>query len=177
MLVAVASERGARRRHRSCIRSLDGRDGEQRDQRESGNEFPHDTSPYDEALSWCLQRRRDELPMCVADTPEMGLCTDADKLYFGIDSITKCDEAIILWFRFIRPRGWRAAVSRMPDGRLGSMLSLQAEMLLANLSVAVVSECGARRRHKGRVRTLDGRDGEQRDQRDRGNEFLHDTSP
>jgi len=59
------------------------------------------------------------------------------------------------------------------------MFSWQAETLAwsRTCSVAVVPECGARRRHKGRVRTLESRDGEQRDQRDSGDEFLHDTSP
>ncbi len=67
---------------------------------------------------------------CVADITEMGLCNDANKLYFGIDWITKFGDALILWFSFIRAPGLRAAVSRMPDGRVGSMLSLQEERSL-----------------------------------------------
>ena len=51
MLVAVASERGARWGYRGCIRTLgERRDRDQRDQRESSDEFLHDTSPYYEAL-------------------------------------------------------------------------------------------------------------------------------
>jgi hypothetical protein len=46
LLVAVAPERRARRRHRGCACSLrERRDGDQRDQRDSGDEFFHDTSP------------------------------------------------------------------------------------------------------------------------------------
>jgi len=41
LLVAVASECGARRRHGGCVCDLgERRDGDQRDQRESGDEFP-----------------------------------------------------------------------------------------------------------------------------------------
>src|SRR5262249_7232110 len=59
--------------------------------------------------------------MCSIDTPKMGLWNGADKLYFGIGSITQFGDAAILWFRFIRCHGWRAAVSRMPDRRLDSL--------------------------------------------------------
>src|SRR5262249_60519552 len=55
--------------------------------------------------------------MCSIGTPKMGLWNGADKLYFGISSITQFGDAAILWFRFIRAGCWSAAVSRMPDGR------------------------------------------------------------
>src|SRR5215471_7617901 len=51
-LVAVAPECGAGRGHVGCVCSLgERRDGDQRDQRESSDEFPHDTSPCYGTLS------------------------------------------------------------------------------------------------------------------------------
>src|SRR5262249_46406750 len=51
-LVAVAPECRAGRGHVGCVCSLgERRDGDQRDQRESGDEFPHDTSPWYGTLS------------------------------------------------------------------------------------------------------------------------------
>src|SRR5256885_8851218 len=54
--VAVAAERGARRRHGGCASSLgERRDRHQRDQGERGDEFPHDTSPSCGTLPSVLQ--------------------------------------------------------------------------------------------------------------------------
>src|SRR5215475_5995318 len=58
-----------------------------------------------------------------------------------------------------------------------SRAASRSARLLANWSVAVISECGAPRGHEGRIGALESRDGEQGDQRDHGEEFLHDTSP
>src|SRR5262249_59416734 len=55
--VAVAPERRARRGHGGCVCSRGERwDRDQRDQREGGDEFPHDTSPC-LTLS-CFRQRR-----------------------------------------------------------------------------------------------------------------------
>jgi len=73
LLVAVASERGTRRGHGGRVCSQrERRDRDQRDQRESGDEFPHDTSPCCETLSCFLQQQRGESP-CLAVIREIGL--------------------------------------------------------------------------------------------------------
>ena len=62
LLVAVASECGARRRHRRCVCSLgERRDRNQRDQRESRDEFLHDTSPSEHCPVSCNSTDRDAL--------------------------------------------------------------------------------------------------------------------
>src|SRR6266550_2501578 len=71
--VAVAAERGARRGHRGCACSPgERRDRDQRDQRERGDEFPHDTSPHYGTLSSVLQQRHGPLP-CLAVTVKIRL--------------------------------------------------------------------------------------------------------
>src|SRR5262245_61235014 len=82
--VAVASERRARRRHGGCVCSLrERRDRDQRDQHESGDEFPHDTSPR-LTLSCCLQRRHGRAP-CLAVTAEIGFLGRSDKYISGLN--------------------------------------------------------------------------------------------
>jgi|SRR5215831_4231623 len=82
--VAVASERRARRGHGGCVCSLrERRDRNQRDQRESGDEFPHDTSPR-LTLSCCLQRRHGGAP-CLAVTAEIGSLGRSDKYISGLN--------------------------------------------------------------------------------------------
>src|SRR5262249_48285086 len=84
-------------------------------------------------------------------------------------------EISLIHWRPLSIEGSRLACARRPPGRV-EPASTNVRWL-ASLSVAVVAECGARRRNQGRVGTLECRDGKQRDQRDRGEEFLHDTSP
>ena len=68
--VAVAPERRARRGHGGCVCSRgERRDRDQRDQREGGDEFPHDTSPC-VTLSCFLQQRHGGAP-CLAATADI----------------------------------------------------------------------------------------------------------
>src|SRR4029450_1877885 len=78
-LVAVAPESGARRGHGGCVCSLgERRDRNQRDQRESGDEFLHDTSPWWKTLSCFLQQHGSP---CLAVIVEIGLWNDRISIF------------------------------------------------------------------------------------------------
>jgi hypothetical protein len=81
--VAVAPESGARRGHRGCVCSLgERRDRDQRDQRESSDEFPHDTSPCYGTIVSC--NNSGESP-CVAVIGKMGL--GMNRIIIFLDSL------------------------------------------------------------------------------------------
>src|SRR5215469_11632142 len=82
--VAVAPERRARRGHGGCVCSRGERwDRDQRDQREGGDEFPHDTCPC-LTLSCFLQRRYGGAP-CLAVTAEIRSLGRSDKYISGLN--------------------------------------------------------------------------------------------
>src|SRR5262249_16126951 len=79
LLVPVTAECGARRGHRGRICGLsERRDGDQQDQRENSDEYPHGTSPHD-ISPYCgtLSRRQVKVTVSFAvacDDPILGYC-------------------------------------------------------------------------------------------------------
>src|SRR5262249_12449956 len=79
LLVPVTAECGARRGHRGRLCALsERRDGDQQDQSENSDEYPHDTSPHD-ISPYCgtLSRRQVKVTVSFAvacDDPILGYC-------------------------------------------------------------------------------------------------------